>query len=1126
MVKKTYGKLIRRAVKSTRARFFSILSIVTLGCGFLGGLLATTPDMQRTADTYYDNNSFFDIQIKGTLGLSDKDVEALCGLDNVTNAMPSYVTDLVLQDDEGGFVARIYGTDLEKYGTDDYINGFELLEGRLPENENECLIASPDGYTSDHKVGEVYMISDENKNPDTINDTYNFNTLTAVGMVRTPYYMSIESEPSTVGTGRVTLVIFVPEESYSLEAYTDIYLTVRGSKALNSFSDQYTDLVQSVEDPLKDFGVSQCEIRYNDVVFEANQKIDDAQAEYDDAQAEADQKLADARQKLDDGQTELDEAKLKLADAQQDVDDGEKKLTDAQKTLKTTIADKEKELDEELDKAIAEELQNAYDQIDAERIDAERQFQAQSNEIKSGLRQIEITRSDLAAQKQQLLAMQQQIDYADAHGIPVDPTQRAAVAQGLAQAEAGLQELDLKEKELNQAENDLTSALYDFEIEIKNAKTQAYDEIMNARSEKHGETMQEIEQARVDAQSKINDKRLELENAKQKLTDGYADIETAEKKLADGEKEYADAKAEADEKLSDAADKLADARQKVAEIEYPEWYILDREDTVSFNSFKSNSEKIAAIAKVFPIFFFLVAALVALTTMTRMVEEERTQIGTLKALGYSNGSIIAYYIGYSVLATLIGSVIGMIVGFKLFPTLIINAYRMMYSLPDTVTAFYWDYSLIIISTAVICTTAATLAACLDQLSEKPSTLMLPRAPKAGKRVFLEYISFIWNRMKFIQKVTARNILRYKKRFWMTVIGIAGCCALLVTGFGLRDSIHAIVEKQFGEIYKFNLSLYLKNDGDAENDPIISGFLTDTDNVNGYAVLHNENGTAEVGGNSEKVSIYVPKNTDELKQQFTLRVRKTGEDVSFSENSIVLTEKLCEKLGLSVGDIFTLKNSDGKPYDFTVSGICENYITNFVFIPSSAYAEAFGENPEYTLVLADVKDDSEPSRTSISERILKSDNILLVQFSQTIRESFENTVKSIDYIVAVLIISAGLLAVIVVYNLTNINICERRKELATIKVLGFYDREVASYIYRETNILCLIGILFGFGFGAWLHSFVVRTAEVDAVMFGRTATPRSYLFAAALTILFTALVDLIMLGKLRAINMVESMKANE
>ena len=993
---RTYRKLMRRDLRSTGTRFLSILAIVVVGAGFLAGLLATTPDMQDTADKYYSDYSLFDVDVRGTLGMTEADVEALAALDTVEQAMGAYVTDLNMESDAGSYVTRIYGVPLDKHGSGSLLNDFKLVEGRMPENPGECLIASPNGFLKAHHAGESFRISDDNTDYESLLENYNFTELKAVGVVQTPYYMSMESEPSTVGTGSIGLVIFVYPECYALDVYTDVFLTAAGGRDLGTFTQAYQDKIEALTQQLEDFGLERCQIRYNEIMDEGNAALADAQAEYDDAEESARQELEEARNTLDDGWRQLESGQQSLYSQQQ-------------------------------------QLNESAAQLDA----AKSQAEAQAQQAREQLQAME----DMMPQEQYQAALEQI---------------EAQLQAGVAEIQAGYTQLTAGQRAIAQA------------------------------------------------QAQLAESRAELEQ---------------------GEADYTEAKEKAEEELSDAQAKIDDARAELADVEVPEWYVTDRSDTTSYASYKSNSEKVAAIARVFPVFFFLVAALVALTTMTRMVEEERVQIGTLKALGYSNGKIAAYYLGYSVVASTLGSILGCVVGFYLLPLVISTAYGMMYTLPRVLLSFRWNYAVLIVPISIGCTTLATLAACINELREKPASLMLPKAPKAGKRIFLEHIRPLWRRLRFTQKVAARNIFRYKKRLYMTVLGIAGCTALLLTGFGLRDSMHDIVDKQFGEIYKYNLSIYVKDGQTAQTDAVIQDVLTG-EAVSSHALFHYESGSVENGGKSEKVNIFVPKETAQLKEQFTLRGRRSGADIPFREDSLILTEKTCEQLGVQAGSQVTLQNADGKKATFTVSAVTENYVAGYAFISSGTYQTAFGTEPEYKLILAQAADQSLEAREALSKEILQSDDVLLVQFTQTIRDSFQNTVKSIDYIVIVLILSAGLLAIVVLYNLTNINISERKKELATVKVLGFHENEVAAYIYRETTVLCILGILLGFLLGLWLHGYVVRTAEVDAVMFGRHIKWQSFLYAALVTGFFTALVDLFMLGKLKKIDMVESMKANE
>lgn len=1198
-MKKSYIKLMWRGLRSSATRFFSILAIVALGVGFLGGLLATTPDMQLTMDQSYDSHNIYDIDIKGTLGLTEEDAWAVKELDYIEQVQPAKVMDVILQGEDGNFVTRIYG--LGSLGDDSSMNGVQLEEGRLPKNSSECLVASPNGYRNHLTLGETYSLSSENKDFEDIGDTFAQTEFTVVGIVSTPLYISVENEPTTVGDGSVDLILFVDENAYSLDSYTDLFLTVKGAKELGSFSDDYTALIEDTEKKLEQVSADRSSVRHSEVIGDAQAELDDAKKEYDEKKLEAEEKLEDAWQEILDGRQELEDGKKELQEKKEELADGKKQLEDAQKQLDSSIAEQKEQIKDRLDTLTQSQMDSLSAQIDQ----AEQEGQAKLEENREQLEQLrlgieeaepkiaqqeeqlqenwaalEAGKEDLAAQRaeyeskleefqqgkeqfaayiaakraeleenrpsmseEEYLAAKAAIDEEEAQqNQKFEETEQQLNQAGdqLSQAE---QELAEQEEMLNQGQSALeeakaslsqwktqytegTAQLAAGETQLKETIAQKRTELENSRGEIRAQiysaAMAQIEAARSDAQAQIDANRTEIEDGEKQIAEAEAELAEAEQTLADGEKEYEEQKQEAEEKLADGEQEIEDAQAQIDELGEPEWILMDRRDNVSYSSYQSNSEKIAAIAQVFPVFFFLVAALVALTTMTRMVEEERVQIGTLKALGYKDGTILSYYVGYSVVASLFGGVGGILLGFYTLPLIIANAYTMMYTLPPTVMVFYPGYAATIIPLAVGCTTAATLFACVGQLREKPSSLMLLRAPKAGKRILLERIGFFWKKLSFTHKVTARNIFRYKKRFYMTVFGIAGCCALLVTGFGIRDSIGDIASKQFGEIYQYNLLISMKDPGAEATDPEISAVLEDSDTVESFSRVHTESG--EVG--DMELSIYAPEDNEEFLRQMNLRDRKSGEKLEFGQDSVVLTEKLCEQLSLKVGDTFVLENSDGEEGEFTLTGIAENYVSAYAFMSAETYEKAFGKAPEYkTLLVTTVSGDPE-FRGEVSERLLKSEEVSYVSFVDDIQTTFDNMLKNIDYIVIVLIVSAGGLAVIVLYNLTNINICERKRELATLKVLGFHGKELAAYIYRETFILCLIGIVVGLFLGVALHGFVIHTAEVDDIMFGRQIAPLSFVLAAAITLLFTGLVDLIMLKKLRSIDMVESMKANE
>ncbi len=615
------------------------------------------------------------------------------------------------------------------------------------------------------------------------------------------------------------------------------------------------------------------------------------------------------------------------------------------------------------------------------------------------------------------------------------------------------------------------------------------------------------------------DARRDLEAAWQQIQDGRQE-------LADNEDAYRREKADAEKELNDARADLEDGEEELADLEKPEWYITDRSATASFNSFDGSVTKVEAISHVFPVFFFLVAALVVSTTMTRMVEEERLQIGTMKALGYDRSVIMQKYIGYALTAAVLGALVGLSLGFVVFPSVIWYAYEMMYYMPHLSTPWRANYAILAGGLLIGCTLITTISACWATLRETPASLMRPRAPKAGRRIFLEHIKPLWRRMPFTYKVTCRNLLRYKKRFWMTVIGVAGCTSLLVTGFGIADSLDAIAIKQYGEIYKYDLLTAVTDAESAQNGEIYD-YLFGSDAFQQSLAASTEL-VKQRTQSGEYVEVYLltPQSTDRFNDFVDLHERVSKDPVPFADNDFVLTEKLAKTYGVKEGDTVSLENSDGKKAEFTVTGICEHYVMNYAYIGPASYREAYGADPEWNTVMSLLNEDSEDSHAELSDHLLRMDGVASVNFTTDQRTSVLNMLESINAVVVLIIVCAAGLAFVVLYNLTNINIAERVKEIATIKVLGFYDREVSAYVNRESSALTVIGTLLGLLGGIALHRFIITTVEVDAVMFGREIRPISFLYSLLLTLLFGAVVNWIMNGKLKKISMVESMKAPE
>lgn len=629
-----------------------------------------------------------------------------------------------------------------------------------------------------------------------------------------------------------------------------------------------------------------------------------------------------------------------------------------------------------------------------------------------------------------------------------------------------------------------------------------------------------------DGLSQISDAKSSLEDARSRLDDAKATIAENAQKLADGKISYEDAKKEADEKLADARQEIEDGQADLDTLEMPKWYIWGRDKNISYSSFTANIDKLNAITTVFPIFFFLVAALVVSTTMTRMVEEERLQIGTMKALGYSAKTIMQKYILYALAASVSGTLVGLAVGFKAFPSIIWSAYEMMYYMPAIATPWRLSQALFSGGTLTVLSLLVTALTCRSSLSETPAALMLPRAPKAGKRILLERITPLWRHFPFSWKVTCRNLFRYKKRFWMTVIGVAGCTSLLIAGFGISDSLNAIITKQYEDIFHYDLMTVVTEE-DALTQGAVQEYLFDNPSVFSDSLAVSIQSTRQEIKNGEAdVYLMIPKDLSSFGSFVDLHERVSRKATPLQEDGIIITEKLAKTLGIQAGDSITLQNEDEEKASFTVTGVCEHYVSNYVYMSAATYEAGFQKAPVYNAALSKMPDDSQTVRDQVSAVLLDNDHVASLTFTADNVKQVLNMLNSIDAVVVLIIVCAAGLAFVVLYNLSNINVAERVKEIATIKVLGFYDREVDSYVNRESYALTGIGIFFGIFGGIALHKFVITTVEVDAVMFGRSLRPVSFLYAVLLTLLFSIIVSLVIGRSLKKVSMVESMKAPE
>ena len=915
-------------------------------------------------------------------------------------------------------------------------------------------------------------------------------------------YISSDRGDTKLGSGVINYYIYVNKENINAGIFTNIYLTVNGAKDLKCYDDEYKDLIADAEDDIEEIAEERKEARYNELYEKANKKFQDAKNEFEQEKADGEKQLQDAeneinssKQKLEDGKDELaanrNLANTKFQDAADELEKAKSALQENENNFNSKKEEAEKQIqDYEGDLVTLKEIQTQYNNLKTSLETNKEELQKLNDELKT-LDEIE-----------------------DAKRIEEINLKLTELNGEIAKIQAGLLVID-KQLE-SQGITDINQTVTQTESAIQSAK-------------------KELE----DGQNAINTAKQELESKEQELSSSkkstYVELNSAQKTLDENEKKIKDAEAELENskeefnsKIADAEKKLDEAEEEVNSIERPSWYILSREQNIGYVSYMQDTDRVANLAEVFPIVFFIVAALISLTSMTRMVEEQRIIIGTLKALGYNKLQIASKYIIYAFLATIIGGMIGIAIGFNFLPKVIANIYAMVYDVPDVILEFNTTYAFIGMICAMICTIGATIYSCLKELKQKPATLMRPKAPKPGKRVFLEYITFIWKRLNFTKKVTARNIFRYKKRFLMTIIGVGGCTALIISGFGLRDAISSMIPSQYGKINLYNFSVSLKDEyknEELENiDNIIKGYdgIIDVLNANVQSVKIDKN------NNNQSIQLIVPQDIETLSKFITLESRRNNDEkYTLDDSSVIITEKLAKLLDIKVGDEIKIINSDDKECNVKVKAITENYIYHYIYMTPNLYNEVYDTRIGYNVVYANSNKMTKEEEEELGTKILNnSDYISGITFLSNTENIFSEVMNNMDLVVWILIISAGLLAFVVLYNLLNANITERIRELATIKVLGFYDKEVYDYISRETIILTLIGMLFGIGGGYFLTLYIIKTCEIDMLMFNPQITIWSYLFGVLITALFAIIVNIITYFSLKKIDMIESLKSVE
>lgn len=1158
---KALHKNIFREIKNTKSRFISIFAIIALSTGFFTGVKASSPSMIETGRQYFENQNLMDIRLISTVGFDDDDIRAIKETDGTVDVMPSYVADLLITENNIDSVVRVHALPEKTDTNDSIINEPAVVEGRLPNKDGECVIESYAYGISDYKIGDTIEFNEKIQDKNTT-DFIKDLQYKIVGVVSDPLYITYQRGNTTVGDGSISFYIMIPSDEFVIERYTSVYVTTNATNGgISDFSDEYKDNIEQQKKQYENLSKERIKIFNDTTLADAKKELADANKEYSDKKSEAEKEISDGEKQLHDGEQELSD---KLLEAEKKLSDGEKELADGKKEL------------EEGQKKYSEGITEAKDKL----TDAEKQY----SEGKTAYTQAKLT-YDTEIGKAQTQLDNAETEYNTQYSLFYGTTKPQAETkltllkagvdlcnESIDKAEARIAELEniieldedaqselntLKDKlneyrtkldEYNKQYEEATAQLADGENQLIDAKTKL-DEAKEQFETSKIEGMQKLTEAQIqldEAQSQLDIGKLEYDTA---LTTGMLELQAAQTKISEAEKQLEDGKteletqkaagmqrlkeareklatgkAEARSKLSDAEQKLNDAQKAIDAFDEAKWYVYDRDENPGYSGLEEDALRVDNVAAVFPVFFLLVAALVCLTTMTRMVDERRTEIGTLKALGYSNISIAAKYFVYAASAAVLGSVIGAVIGLATLPYIILDTYSMMYTLPDTILVIPWDSFAFSAGTGILCTCFVAVAACFKELKIRPAALMRPKAPKPGKRILLEHIPLLWKHMNFTSKVTARNLFRYKARFLMTVIGVAGCTALIIGGLGLKDSITVIADRQYKEISIYDEIYALSESGTAEEKAyLMSQFHADERFSETLLVSQNWTTVSYNKNNKINLRVIIGENDEQFEKMFILRDRTTHEKINLDESGVVINERLSQVIDAKVGDDihFTL-NDD--PYTFRISGITENYAGNYMYMTPELYTQLTGKENEYNIVYTQVEESAKSNERDIANDWMQNDDIVTVSMLNEQLESIVSTLDSLNVIVFVLIICAGLLAIVVLYNLTNINIAERVREIATIKVLGFYNGETANYIYRENTVLTLVGAIVGLPVGTLLTTFIVQAIQMDMVMFPQQVNFISYVIGFALTIAFSLFVNFIMYFKMTSISMVESLKS--
>lgn len=1096
---KSIIKLTKREISSSLGRYLAIFAIIALGAGLFVGLRLSRPDFLETYNNYTHETNFYDFRLVSTLGLTDDDLAEVKKMDGVKLAEGAVGADFLFNTaDEDNLI-------MMAQSIPENVNQIKLKAGRMPEKANECL-ADPDMYSKDD-IGSTIKLSKDNS--EQTFDTFAYDEYTIVGLADSVLYINMERGSSTLGNGSVKGYIYIPMDGFSTDYYTDIYVCVDSEGYV--YSDEYEQSTQKYVDGLEKFMSERAVIRRDAIIDDAMSQLDDAKKQYEDGKAQYDAAKAD----YDAGYAEYTKKK---SDTEAQLEKARKEIENAESMMGDTsvIDQKQAELDAakaELDKGQAE-YESGLRQFNAK---AKLAYGAVDEQIAYYENRISDKQNDVAAQNAEIESLNAQLAEAQANGdslkVRLIEWKIKTANDRISRDNADIERYNERLEVHRQKRAEVDAELEPYRKQLEDAKAQldsGYAQIAAGQAELDA------------AREMISSGGAQLEAAKKQYEQGKAEAERgfteAEKELASGKAQLDAAKAELDK----GAAELDSAEKQIKNINHADTYVLDRDTNAGYVCFESDTNVVQSVASVFPVFFFLVAALVCLTTMTRMIADQRTQIGIMKALGYSSGVIMGKYMFYSGSATVLGSIFGIAAGSFAFPAIVWFGYGLIYNLSGLTFTMNWPLALGITAANLLVTLLVTWYCCAKELKCAPADLIRPKAPEAGKRILLERIPTVWNDMSFMQKVSARNIMRYKKRIFMMLLGIGGCTALVLTALGLNDTIQNVVTRQYDDIILYDYEITMAYDMNEEEQEIF--FRDAGDDIKDAVFLYR--GLAEVsGGDAIKNATLTV--TDGKKLCKYIDLSYDGEPIDYpGRGEAAINYNLAQQLGgIEVGDEIKLTTSEKKELKVTVSALFDNYVDSFVFISPETCEEQLGEVPEYKSALANAPDGADINRCA--EALTHDvDGVRGVTMSVDTKARMSSMMDGLLVVVAAIILCAGLLAFIVLYNLTNINISERIREIATLKVLGFYPNEAAHYVFRENLILTGAGAVFGLGLGVALHAFVMNAIKVDMMYFKPHISFLSFAVSIAITFVFAMIVNAIMRRRIDNIDMAGALKSIE